>query len=353
MKLAVTADLHLTTQEAHPERYQTFENILRQCGEHDVDLLVIAGDLFDQTLQNFADFESVYRRGRPEELQTVVIPGNHDPDLRSEALAVEALAVVDEVHRLPVGGHMPLLLVAYQQDRTMGEAIAPHAHDLPEERWLLVGHGDWAPGVRVPNPYEPGVYMPLTRKDLQTYRPGQVFLGHIHRAYGDDQVHYPGSPCPLNINEVGLRRILLFDTETRELNSELVDSPRLYFNETFVMLPVEDESEHLERQVAERVQGWGLPEGWQERVQVRVKVTGYSRDKPGVADILQRAFSEFEFYDEEGPDLSGLAHTSDLDRDHIARKVRRWVESLEWNEGHSEPTQDEILAEALKVIYGA
>lgn len=352
MKIAFTADLHLTTKDAHPERYEVLENIFHQCSELEIDLLMIAGDLFDETMQNFADFEAVYRRARPKDLQTVVLPGNHDPDLRGEAISGEALAVIDDVHPLPVGNHIPLLLVPYRPDTTMGEAIAPHADELSEDRWILVGHGDWATGLRVPNAYEPGVYMPLTRQDIETYRPARVFLGHIHRPYEDGLVYYPGSPCPLNINETGLRYLLLFDTKTRDIRKELVDTPLLYFNETFVMLPVEDEAAYLRREIEARIDGWGLPEGWESRVKVRVKVTGYSTDKPGVEEVVTRAFSDFELYDEEGVDLSELSHTTDLDRDHITRQVQKWIDELDWREGPAEPEEDEILTQAMKVIYG-
>ncbi len=353
MKIAFTADLHLTTRESHPERYTVLERILQQCGELDIDLLVIAGDLFDQTLQNFADFEATYLSVRPEELQTIVIPGNHDPDLRGQALAADGLAVVDDVHPLPVGSEMPLLLVPYVKGKTMGEAVAAHVDRLPEDRWVLVGHGDWAAGMRIPNPYEPGVYMPLTRQDLRTYGPTQVFLGHIHRPFDDGRVHYPGSPCPLDINETGLRRLLIFDTETREVREERVDSPLLYFNETFVMLPVENEESYLRQELRARIDGWGLPEGWVERVRLRVRVSGYTTNRKQAARIVEETFEGFEFYDERGPDLSELSHTTDLDRDHIAREARAWVGGLEWPEGPAEPTKDEILAEALKAIYGA
>lgn len=353
MKVAFTADLHLTTRESHPERYTVLERILQQCGELEMDLLVVAGDLFDQTLQNFGDFEDVYLGARPGGLQTVVIPGNHDPDLRSQALAAEGLAVVDDVHPLPVGSEMPLLLVPYVKGKTMGEAVAPFEDQLPEDRWVLAGHGDWAAGLRIPNPYEPGVYMPLTRQDLQAYQPAQVFLGHIHRPFDDGQVHYPGSPCPLDINETGLRRLLVFDTDTREVREERVDSPVLYFNESFVMLPVEDEERYLREELRSRMEAWGLPEGWQGRVQLRVRVSGYTTNRNQVAQIIEEAFDEFDFYDETGPDLSDLNHTSDLDRDHIAREVRTWIEALEWSGGPTEPAKDEILTEALKAIYGA
>ena len=96
MRIAITADLHLTTQQDHPERFATLQNILEQCGELEIERLIIAGDLFDQSQQNYAEFEQVVADARPENLSIAVIPGNHDPQLTQGALAVEGLEVFSE-----------------------------------------------------------------------------------------------------------------------------------------------------------------------------------------------------------------------------------------------------------------
>lgn len=67
---------------------------------------------------------------------------------------------------------------------------------MEDKRWILVEHGDWSEGVRAPNPSEPGVYMPLTKKDLPAYKPGKVLLGNVHLSLDLELVHYPGSPTP-------------------------------------------------------------------------------------------------------------------------------------------------------------
>lgn len=351
MKVAVTADLHLTRRDVHPERFEALEDILRQCQQAGVQALIFAGDLFDQTLQNYAEFEDVYQSFANSELTVVIVPGNHDHDVTAAALSREGLAVISEPQTMPLGQSLQLLLVPYEHGKTMGEAIAAFADQIVEDRWILVGHGDWAQGLRSPDPYEPGVYMPLTRADLDVHRPLKALLGHIHRPYDGPVVHYAGSPCPLSINETGLRRFLLYDSESHELHSLTVNSSRLYFNETFVMLPVPDEAAYLKELISQRIAGWNLPGGWERRVQVRVRVTGYTRDKARVGQLVEEGFADFFFYDEEGPDLSELAHTSDFERDHIARQVQEWIRDLEWREGPAEPTEDEIVVQALKAIY--
>ena len=352
MRIAMTADLHLTTREAHPERFVALEDILRQCGELGVEGLIIAGDLFDHSRQNFADFEKAYNAVRPAGLAVTVIPGNHDPDLKAGALAVEGLEVVSEPSLRAAGGDFHLLLVPYRAGTSMGEHLPPFADQLRSGRWALVSHGDWSGGLHGADPDEPGVYMPLTRGDLAGTNPAVCLLGHIHAPYDAPPVYYPGSPCPLDINETGLRRFLIFDTETQKVTAQRVDGPRICFNETVVMLPVANEAAFLRDQLRDRIRDWGLPEGWKDRVQVRLRVVGYTIDRAAVEEVAKEAMSDFAFYG-EGPDISALDHTQDADRIEIARQVQEWIEALEWSKDPAQPTKDEILREALAVIYAA
>jgi len=350
LRIAITADLHLTTQQDHPERFAALQDILRQCGGLGVDRLIIAGDLFDRSQQNYAEFEQAYLEARPEELPVTVIPGSHDPDLTHGALAVDGLEVLSEPAVRHLGEDFDLLFVPYQAGTSMGEHIPYFQTQLRPGQWGLVSHGDWTGGLRAPDPNEPGMYMPLTRADLEAHNPALALLGHIHAPQDGPPVYYPGSPSPLEISETGLRRFLLFNTDDQTVTPQRVDSPRLYFNETIVMLPVEDEPAYLQAELEQRVRDWGLPEGWEARVQQRLRVIGYASDRSAVEPVAREALADFAFHD-DGPDLSDLNHAVDSDRIHIARQVRAWVEALDWPAGDPEPSPEDILLEALRVIW--
>jgi DNA repair exonuclease SbcCD nuclease subunit len=352
MRIAVTADLHLTTRKAHPERFAALQDVLRQCGQLGVERLIIAGDLFDVSQQAFADFEKAYRAAHPAGLPVTVIPGNHDASLSPGALVAAGLEVAAAPSLLPAGGDFRLLLVPYRAGTQMGEHLPAFKDQLAPGRWALISHGDWSGGLRLASPEEPGVYMPLTRGDLAGYQPAAVLLGHIHAPYDGPPVHYPGSPCPLDVSETGLRRFLLFDSETLAVTSRLVDSPRLYFDETVVMLPVDDEAAFLREQLQRRIKSWGLPEGWEQRVQLRLQIVGFTLDRAALEAVAREALSGFALLD-GGPDLSGLNLTQDPDRIEIARQVRAWIEALQWKWEPGQPTRDEVLREALAVIYAA
>jgi len=352
MKIAITADNHILDNKSHPERLTTFGNILGKCDDLNVDQLIICGDMFDKDINNFADFEKVYRERKPKDLKTFVIPGNHDPDLTQGMFSISEFEVIDEPLIKALDQKLTALFIPYKSEIAMGEAISEFHDDLEPENWLLFSHGDWTEGLRLTNSYEEGGYMPLSRSDVQITKPHKVFLGHIHLPYDGDSVYYPGSPCPINVNETGPRRMLIFDTISRQTKAVLVDSPKIFYNESFIVLPDENSIDRLRHQMKERISEWDCPEEWHDRIVVRVRVRGFSSDLQAVREAAISTFSRFTLYDQEGPDLNELNYADDLDRANITEKVKLWVDDLDYSTEPPEPNKDDILIKALNFIYG-
>jgi exonuclease SbcD len=353
MKIAITADLHLTNIDEHPERYNALGNILDQMLEEHVGNLMIAGDLFDSSLKNFSDFEALCNLKKYKAIRFSIIPGNHDADLNTSSIVAENVRIFDQPTILDVSPEgLCFFMVPYAEEMTMGDCLEEKAETLKERTWMMVGHGDWSEGLRQPNPYEPGVYMPLTNADIRRYQPRRVFLGHIHAPMDRDRVHYAGSPCGLDITECGKRRFLLYDAETDEVEERVVDTDVIYFDERFVMLPVEDEKAYITDLIQERIRSWGLSEGERNKVQVRVTLRGYCADRKGLAESVDEAFKGYTYYKDEPPDLSGVSISLHEDLRVVAEEVKVRVQDLDWSEELDEPSRDEILIAALHTIYG-
>ncbi len=353
MKIAITADCHLTKIEDHPERYQAFENILDQLVERQIEILIVAGDLFDKGMTNYADFDKIFRKKKYETIQIYVLPGNHDPGLEDGNFTSKNVHVSSEPKFLEIiKDEITILAIPYSADKTMGECIESFREQLQARRWILVGHGDYTSGLRIKNPYEQGVYMPLTSQDVDRYQPQYCFLGHIHILSDLDRVRYPGSPCGMNINETGLRYFLVYDRNLDEIEPVMVDTQVVYFNERLLMLPVEDEKTYIEDQIKLRVESWGLPAGWDDKVRVRVRVAGYCQDIRALEGNIRQGFSEYTFYSDEDPNVSEVHLSEDLERQHIAQQVRYRLADLDWPSEEDEPDHDQIMLAALHTIYG-
>ena len=353
MKIALTADLHLTSRDRYPQRYNALENILDQVVANKIEILIIAGDLFDQSQRYFGEFESICSNPLYRNINIYIIPGNHDEDLNASYFAVENIHVYTKPSLLDLDdGKFHLLLLPYSNEASMGDLLQELENDLDSNNWGLVSHGDWIEGLKDPNPKEPGIYMPLTSQDLRRFQPARVFLGHTHINSDRDNLHLIGSPCGLDISETGKRRFIVYDTLLDLVSSREVDTEHIYFDETFIMLPMEDEEAYIRREIEERIKSWNLEQDDNKKIRLRVKVKGYCSDRHKLMMQVKHCFKDFQFYMGKDPDISEVHIPTKDELRYVAEGVKTRLESLDWQPQHKGPQNQDILIAALNLIYG-
>jgi len=250
MKVAITADTHLSTRLAYPERYNALENILQQIESENIGILVIAGDLFDKDFRNPAEFENLCRKY--PWIQLHIIPGNHDIAISEKSIVGANI----HVHTSPDAVEFEsatFLFIPYEEKTNMYERMDSALRKIQPKEWILIGHGDYYGGIKEVNPLEPGTYMPLSEKNVAALNPRAVFLGHIHKPISQGKVYYPGSPCGLDISETGKRRFLVYDTEDGSVTSRNVETDIIYFEESFVIVPSDKEVALLKEEISRRI----------------------------------------------------------------------------------------------------
>lgn len=365
MKIAVTADLHLTARQEHPERYHALENILEQMLNARIETIIIAGDLFHEASRNYAEFDNFCKSPKYKGIQFLIIVGNHDLRLSNQSVTAENVEIITEPRILTFNSYgLKFLFLPYRKDQTMGEEMSALASELTPNDWVLIGHGDWSEGLQEPNPFEPGVYMPLTRTDLESFKPARVVLGHIHKPMDSGTVHYTGSPCGLDITETGRRRFLVIDTDSGAIESQIVDSDFIFFNESLVVLPLRDESAYIKEQIEAMMKKWALKESEKSKVQIQLKARGYTSNKRALLETIKECFRGYAFYSSGSPrdvehltsrgepDISEVSTSDDVERAEIAHRAAEWVKKLNWQIDPEQPDKDQILLQALHVIYG-
>lgn len=348
MKIAITADAHLKAE--HPERYNALENVFEQTVAAGLEDLIIAGDLFNEDMQNYSEFEALCRKHTS--LQLHIIPGNHDPSISDKSITGDNVHIYTDPTIVEFDS-VPFLFIPYEQDATMGEKIAHMEPEIDGKNWVIVGHGDFYGGVREPNPLEPGTYMPLSRNDLGRFKPRTVFLGHIHKAHDPiDHVTYAGSPCGLDISETGRRTFVVYDTANEGIETRVIKTDVLYFKESFLILPRDNEVPLLEQEIASRIQAWGVEPSDYAQVQLRVEASGYAQDRSAVLVALEAGFEGFQSFKDERPSIDDLSVSSDDQLEAIAERTMKLIEQLDWSFGGDEPTKEQVEIAALSVIYG-
>lgn len=352
MKIAITADCHLTDPKENPDRFQALQYICDRMAALRIHVLVIAGDLFQSENRHYAAFERLCCEEKNRQIRFVIIPGNHDAQLSPKLLSAENIEVIHETCvRMLSESLTPVLFVPYRKGKAMGDEIGTQQDRLRNERWVLIGHGDWVGGLSAPHPSEPGIYMPLTRSDLEVFKPARVVMGHVHKP-ADGEVMYPGSSCPLDIHETGPRRFLVLDLETLNTESIPVDTGTVYFDEILLALPVSDEARFIEEEIRTRIKSWNLTKDQRARVHVRVRVQGYTRDKELLVETVRKGFTGYAIYPNGECDFSDVYFSDDAERNEIVQRVSKALQKLGRPAGPLEPDLEEMMREALHTVYG-
>jgi DNA repair exonuclease SbcCD nuclease subunit len=343
MQIAITADLHL--RDSNPERIENLEILVQQLLGEQIRHLIVAGDLFDD--RSYARFDSL-ARSYPD-MEYLIIPGNHDPDLRGEEFASGNIQVFAKPASRRIDQRL-FLFLPYREGKTMGETIAGirNAERLRNQPWVLVSHGDYA----APRPEENGGergYYPLTREDLTRFIPVKAILGHIHQPNSiSDQVVYPGSPYPISSDEYGQRRVLLLETKTASVAELPLTHPPLYLRAEIFLIPDGREEQQIRSQIQSVLAGQSAF----GNLAVRAVLKGYSASRRKAESSVGAILSQ-QGISCSGVDLDSL-HVSDQESlATLADSVRQRIAGLELNYEEVELLRQAVLENALQLVYGA
>ena len=352
MRVGITADLHLTTKDSHPERYNAFLNILQQCKQNEIERLIISGDLFDAPLSNYSEFESICKSSEFSKIELHIIPGNHDANINNKQIVATNVRIFDQPACIKLADGWEACFIPYRDAQTMGKAIGDVLEKGDNSQWALIGHGDWFGSFDEPNPYEDSkIYMPLTRKELDMFKPDFVFLGHIHVPQKNGNVYYAGSPCPVAANETGYRRFLTLDTEYGKVDEIRVYNDFLFFNARLMVMPTKDEENLLLRQIEACKLDWNISENDIKRVKIRVDAIGYSNDREFIVKTIEKGFDEFEFLDT--PDVSKVGVANDIERNFIIEQFQEKLKNTDYPIGEEgQPDKEQITLKAMELVYG-
>ncbi len=264
MKILHTADWHLGRSLYQKRRYAEFEQFLawlvETIREREIDVLLIAGDVFDTGTPGTAAqglyYEFLINVLRKSSCRHVVVTGgNHDSpsflDAPKSILAALSVRVVgsatenpeDEVVVLRDEGGEPILIVAavpYLRDRDVrkseaGESAADKGRKLIEgiqQHYASVGAvsekkraelGGTIPVVGMGHLFAAGGKAGEGVRELYIGGLGQVTvdifpacfdyvaLGHLHipqSVGGRETVRYSGSPIPMGFGEAGQQKVV-------------------------------------------------------------------------------------------------------------------------------------------------
>jgi len=233
-----TADLHLASPFSglskenrqladflHRSVFSSFDAIIDLCLEKSVDLLLIAGDIFDSREKNLMAMHHFIRaleRLREQNIQVIIATGNHDP-LRPEK---GESSIWDDILHI-TGDEPPFYLV---QSDSCNQVDIRHNNETVARvcgRSFLKAETYENPVSRFPKKNDPSIpwiglvhctigsssghipYAPVSITDLTSLGYDYWALGHIHAGFTvhekDPVIIYPGNIQGRNWRETGAR----------------------------------------------------------------------------------------------------------------------------------------------------
>lgn len=269
MNILHTSDWHigkrLMDRERLPEQIAALDEIVRICDERDVDLVLVAGDVFD-TYMPSADAEEVFfravKRIAGEKRAVVIVSGNHDDGVRLAASA--PLAAEEGIYlfgggcdAVPVGGDRAVKAVASGEGYVVianarGEQVYINALPYPNEarlkeektdesyadklrRWIARGEAGFSgnmPHILLSHLFVAGGKVSESERDIDLGGaravPVSLFsafdyvaLGHLHKPQKlSGNVRYSGSLLQYSFDEFEKKQVILLHTQEKSLEIE-------------------------------------------------------------------------------------------------------------------------------------
>lgn len=232
MRIVHAADIHLDSPLRSHDRFglstaaelrgatrRALENLVHRCIEWQADLLVIAGDLYDGTWNDYGTglfFTQQMGVLRDAGIPVVIVSGNHD----AESEITASLVLPPNVHRLDVVAPESLVLddlgcVVHGQGYVTRDITENLASSYPSRMAGLTNIGVLHTAVTGAEGH--ALYAPCTPADLAALRYDYVALGHVHARQAVNEGEFPawfsGNLQGRTIRETGPKGALIVDIE--------------------------------------------------------------------------------------------------------------------------------------------
>lgn len=241
LKFIHIADVHLGmkpdqgcpwSEERTNELYQTFYDVIEYTEKEQIDLLLIAGDLFHRQ-PTLSELENInYYFKKLTKTKVVMIAGNHDyvsPSSEYRGIQwadhVKMLSWEKLEHYYIEEWNTHIYGYSYEQQDVKENRLAQVTPICEDGIHIVLAHG----GDTTNNP--------LSKQWLQSMEFDYVALGHIHKAERiSERVAYPGSLEPLNKTESGDHGFIQGWITEEELTLKFVTFAKRSYEEVRIMV---------------------------------------------------------------------------------------------------------------------
>lgn len=362
LKILHSGDIHLDTPFARldarkaeirrGELRAAFSNLFSFARENHVDMILLAGDVFDRDFVTKETLSLMLREFQATPCPIIIAPGNHDCAAPGSIWAKPIFPKNVHIFRSPEmekfsfdGLNVDVYGYAFVSPE-MTECPVSGAHiENPERINLLCAHGE----IGVPL----SRYCPIPRAVLHEFGGDYAALGHIHNAppterIGDTLVAYSGCPEGRAFDEPGIKGAVLCEIEKNGTQADVHlkrvrFSRRRYENEAIDCTGADDLAE-----IEERIRASIAQNGYGEDTLLRAVLQG-SVSPALVVDVnaLRARFPQLFFLEVRDETLPAI-NPRDYENDRTVRG--EFYRTLAAQMECGSPEERKIAAMALR--YG-
>lgn len=248
MKFVHIADLHLDAgftnlvRENHLgeirrlDQREALKNAINYCGENNIELLLIAGDLYEHNHVRKTTIEYINNLFMSiPNTKILIAPGNHDPYIKNSFYYtypwnenVKIFGGKPEKYSYKNCNIYGFGFTDFYLERSSIEEIKI---DEKEKINILLTHGSLNASDVLEKQYNP-----LSEKQLEQTEFDYVALGHIHKPYISEGEHpkivYPGSMISLGFDEPGEHGMIVGEIEKEKISTQFIPLDKKEFKET-------------------------------------------------------------------------------------------------------------------------
>lgn len=356
MKILHCADLHLdgsfsgldpiTSERRREEQRELFKSLMCLVRNHRIDLVLIAGDLFDSGFTSVKTVHFVADMLSKLSCPVVISPGNHDPYTKGGLYSCEFSENVHIFDSEEMSSFdFPDLGVtvygyAFTSARYERDPLENSVKVNPERFNILCAHADTASAI--------SRYAPITPRDFTDSPFGYAALGHIHNApeienLGGTVVAYSGCLEGRSFDETDFGGVILLDVTEGEIRCERVRVARhRYMIEQIDVTGAESDGE-----VADKILRRAAVCSYKEDTALRVILTGsvppsYTPSPSHVAEKITGLY-KIEIIDDTVPlyDADVLMEDMSVRGEYFRTLVRKMKEGT--------PDERKIAVQALRI----
>ncbi|MBR2389013.1 MAG: DNA repair exonuclease [Clostridia bacterium] len=284
LKILHTGDLHLDSplssldfnaaEKARDSHRQVFSKMMQYAIQEDVDVILIAGDLFDSKYVSAATKELVIKLFRDFAKPIVIAPGNHDPyslvPLYKSGALPENVRVfsTEELSRFDFDElELSVYGYAFVTSSLEHSPLAEYNMALGKNPIrLLCAHAELGAPL--------SKYAPVTVSDIERFGFSYAALGHVHNPpeikSGGTPISYCGFLFGRSFDELGEGGAYLVT-----LDGDKTKSKRVVFSEqSFIREELDVSGAADESELSQKISDFIIEKGYGENISLRLTLVG-------------------------------------------------------------------------------